>query len=235
MRSGDYPAITPAIRRLSITVVTFATVKNCVRTISFKDENVHAMTSINLVDRGDWTSFTYLKANVRKQLLRLSFSETLFTVNALTVCFLDVFNVLSYKPTPRNLFDAYVSTLISSPDGYIPLSYYTHFADPEYSGDPTGMLSNLMLSMNRIIAPLHLVKNGVRHIYLSILYHKTPQIHVYDTCNLFASNKIREEHANGIINGLYTTTGAQPKRYKIIHQKVLSNSTTLRVLSTYCI
>ncbi|CAL8130455.1 unnamed protein product [Orchesella dallaii] len=32
-------------------VVTFSSVKDCARTISFNDDNVQVMTSINLVDR----------------------------------------------------------------------------------------------------------------------------------------------------------------------------------------
>ncbi|CAL8076096.1 unnamed protein product [Orchesella dallaii] len=201
-------------------VIKFGAVENSCRTMSFKDDNVTVISTLNLVPQATCSTFAFLKPYLTAKTLKIgSLSQPIIERNECSVSFLDLFKLLSYKATPNVIFDAHVKSLVDLREGYIPLEYYTHFADPDYSAEPNLTLPKRLLMKDRIIIPLHVIKKGTGHTYLSIYYPNTGEAYVYDTSKGFVTNAVRTNHVQFILNGLYASTGTTTKEFHVINER----------------
>ncbi|CAL8137503.1 unnamed protein product [Orchesella dallaii] len=165
-----------------------------------------------------WAEFEFLKPVSSKGKCYIDdLSIIVFDKDGYSGIFEDIFQVLTNRPTPNVIVDAFITSKLHSGDGYVPITWYTHYQDPCFKGHPSLKLESSIIRNNRVICPVNTAAHGVGHTYLFVLYPRQLLLQVYDSCPQFTPKEIQMAHIKVLMKALYK--GKELPKYKIGQMK----------------
>ncbi|CAL8084796.1 unnamed protein product [Orchesella dallaii] len=125
----------------------------------------------------------------------------------------DIFHQSTVKlPTQNVIVDAFMTSMLHPGDGYVPITWYTHFQVSYIKSHPKLRLASSIIKKDRVVCPVINTAHGIGHTYLFFIYPRRLQVEVFDSCPQFTSEALQTAHIQVLMKALYN--GDEVPKYK---------------------